>query len=49
MYYYRIQFNDGRVVIRTRVTKKVASAMHEAMIAEMNLFDVQEVSWGHCS
>jgi hypothetical protein len=49
MYYYRIAFTDGRVIIRTRVTKKIASAMHEAMSTESILFGVKEVSWGRCS
>jgi hypothetical protein len=49
MYYYRIKFTDGRVVIRTHVTKKVASAMHEAMVTESGLFAVDEVSWGRCA
>jgi hypothetical protein len=49
MYYYRIKFNDGRVVIRTHVRKNVAESMHKAMVEESILFDVQEVSWGRCS
>jgi hypothetical protein len=49
MYYYRIQFNDGRVVIRTHVTKKLATAVHESMVNEAILFDVKEVSWGRCA
>jgi len=49
MYYYRIKFNDGRVVIRTRVKKNVAESMHRAMTEEMLMFGVQEVSWGKCS
>ena len=49
MYYYRIKFNDGRVVIRTHVKKNVAESMHKAMVEEMILFGVQEVTWGRCA
>jgi hypothetical protein len=49
MYYYRIKFNDGRVVIRTYVTKKLAESVHKAMVEEMILFDIDEVSWGRCA
>ena len=49
MYYYRIKFTDGRVVIRICVTKKIASAMHKAMVTERDLFAVDEVSWGRCA
>ena len=46
MYYYQIVFNDGRKVRRELVTKKIASAIHEAMSFEMLLLNVESVEWG---
>ena len=45
-YYYQIIFNDGRVIRRERVSKKLAVSVSETMSAEMLLFEVHEVSWG---
>ena len=46
MYYYQIVFNDGRMVRRELVSKKIATAMHEAMSFEMHLLNVESVEWG---
>ncbi len=46
MYFYQIIFNDGRIVRRELVSKKIATAMHEAMSFEMLLLNVESVEWG---
>ena len=46
MYYYQIVFNDGRMVRRELISKKTASAIHEAMSFEMLLLNVKSVEWG---
>lgn len=46
MYFYEIIFRDGRVVRREGVTKQVAAAMAVAMEQEMELFEVETISWG---
>ena len=46
MYFYQIIFNDGRKVRRELVSKKTASAIHEAMSLEMLLLNVKSVEWG---
>jgi hypothetical protein len=46
MYFYQIIFNDGRKVRRELVSKKIATAMYEAMSFEMLLLNVKTVEWG---
>jgi hypothetical protein len=46
MYFYQIIFNDGRKVRRELISKKIATAMHEAMSFEMHLFDIESIEWG---
>lgn len=45
-WYYEIRFADGRYTRREYVTKKLAQSVYETMLAEMNLLNVKEVSWG---
>lgn len=46
MYFYEIEFYDGRIVRRENVTKKMAKAVFDAVEHEMVLFNVRGVSWG---
>ena len=45
-YYYQVVFNDGRVIRRRYVSKKVAQAAHLTFTEEMILLNVQSVTWG---
>lgn len=45
-YFYQIEFKDGRIIRRERVTKKTAQAVYDAMVYEMNLFNVESIEMG---
>lgn len=45
-YYYRIEFNDGRVIYRAYQTKSMAEAVSKTLEHEMLLFNVKSIVWG---
>lgn len=45
-YFYQIEFNDGRVVRREGISKKLAEGMYNSMVYEMILLEVHSVTWG---
>jgi hypothetical protein len=46
LYFYEIEFEDGRVIRRNGVPKSKAKAVFDAMEYEMILFNVRSVRWG---
>jgi hypothetical protein len=45
-WYYRIVFNDGRVIRSDYVTKKMAESVGLVMEYEMTRLNVKSVEWG---
>lgn len=48
-YYYRIEFDDGRVIYRAYQTKSMAEAVSKTLEHEMLLFNVKSIIWGKCN
>jgi len=45
-YYYRIEFDDGRVINRVYQTKSMAEAVSKTLEHEMFLFNIKSIIWG---
>ena len=45
-YFYQVEFEDGRVIRREKVSKKLAQGAHDTFVFEMLLLNVRRVSYG---
>lgn len=45
-YFYQVEFEDGRVIRRDNLTKRLARSVYDTFVYEMLLLKVRQVSYG---
>jgi hypothetical protein len=45
-YFYQVEFNNGKMIRRNFVPKKIAEAAGEVFAYEMAMLEVRSVEWG---